>query len=123
MPGVEVDGHDFFAVNEAAREAVTRAREGGGPSLIHVHLGRHYGHFEGDAMTYRAPGEVERLRAEKDCLDLFRRKVTEAGLLDAAQLDAIDAEVGRLIDDATAAAASAPRPTPDDLLTDVYASY
>jgi len=123
MPGVAVDGHDFFAVNAAAREAVTRAREGGGPSLIHVRLGRHYGHFEGDAMTYRAPGEVERLRAEKDCLDLFRRKVTEAGLLDAAQLDAIDAEVGRLIDDATTAAANAPRPTADDLLTDVYASY
>jgi len=123
MPGVEVDGHDFFAVNAAAREAVTRARDGSGPSLIHVRLGRHYGHFEGDAMTYRAPGEVERLRAEKDCLDLFRRKVTEAGLLDAAQLDTIDAEVARLIDDAAAAAASAPRPTPDDLLTDVYASY
>jgi pyruvate dehydrogenase E1 component alpha subunit len=82
MPGVEVDGIDFFAVNEAAREAVARARDGGGPSLIHVKLHRYFGHFEGDAMTYRESGEVEQLRAERDCLARFRQRVTEAGLLE-----------------------------------------
>ncbi len=45
MPGVIVDGFDFFAVHEAAGEAVSRAREGGGPSLIEVKLTRYYGHF------------------------------------------------------------------------------
>ncbi|MCZ6524161.1 MAG: thiamine pyrophosphate-dependent dehydrogenase E1 component subunit alpha [Alphaproteobacteria bacterium] len=123
MPGHEVDGHDLFAVHEAAREAVERARAGHGPSLIHVRLNRYYGHFEGDAMTYRTPGEVEKLRAERDCLTLFRTRVGEAGLLQADQLDAIDGEVSELIDEAVAEAAAAPPPGPEDLLSDVYISY
>jgi TPP-dependent pyruvate/acetoin dehydrogenase alpha subunit len=123
MPGTEVDGHDLFAVNSAAREAVARARDGGGPSLLHVKLNRYYGHFEGDAMTYRGEGEIERLREEKDSLKIFRSKVTEAGLLEAGQLDEIDAEVSALIDAAVAEAEAAPAPEAADLLTDVYISY
>ena len=123
MPGYRVDGHDLFAVHEAAREAIERARGGGGPSLIHARLNRYYGHFEGDAMTYRAEGEVERLRAEVDCMDLFRARVTEAGLIAADQLDQIDREVAQLIDDAAQTAKAAPQPTADELLTDVYISY
>ena len=56
MPSYEVDGHDFFAVYEVAREVIERARAGGGPSLVHVRLNRYFGHFEGDAMTYRGAG-------------------------------------------------------------------
>ena len=89
MPGVVVDGHDFFAVHEAAGEAVNRARDGGGPSLLECKLNRYYGHFEGDAQTYRGPDEVKKLRETRDCLAMFREKVTGAGLLDAADLDAI----------------------------------
>ncbi|MDE0391808.1 MAG: thiamine pyrophosphate-dependent dehydrogenase E1 component subunit alpha [Rhodospirillales bacterium] len=72
MPGVEVDGFDFFAVHDAMREAVERARNGEGPSLIHIKTARFYGHFVGDAQTYRGDGEIDKLRAEKDCLNLFR---------------------------------------------------
>jgi pyruvate dehydrogenase E1 component alpha subunit len=123
MPGVQVDGHDLFAVNEAARDAVARARDGGGPSLIHVLLNRYYGHFEGDAMTYRGEGEIDRLRAERDSLKIFRTKVTEAGLLEAGQLDEVDREVGALIDEAVAEATDSAPPSASDLLTDVYVSY
>ncbi len=123
MPGQEVDGHDFFAVNDAARQAVEWARSGDGPSLIHVKLDRHYGHFEGDAMTYRADGEVERLRKERDCLNIFRTKVTEAKLLEPGELDEIDGEVKTLIDAAVAESEAAPPPTEADLQTDVYVSY
>ncbi|WP_225765704.1 thiamine pyrophosphate-dependent dehydrogenase E1 component subunit alpha [Inquilinus sp. Marseille-Q2685] len=123
MPGVQVDGHDFFAVWEAAREAVERARSGGGPTLLEVKLNRYYGHFEGDAQTYRAPGEVEAIRAQRDSLDLFRSRVTEAGLLEIAQMEAIDAEIRQAIDRAVVDAKAAPVPGPADLLTDVYVSY
>jgi pyruvate dehydrogenase E1 component alpha subunit len=81
IPSREVNGSDFFDVYEAAGEAVERARSGGGPSLLHVRLNRFYGHFEGDAMTYRAPDEVAKARANSDPLDLFRRRVVEASLL------------------------------------------
>jgi pyruvate dehydrogenase E1 component alpha subunit len=123
IPARRVDGHDFFEVWDAAREAIERARNGEGPSVLHVKLGRHYGHFEGDAMTYRGPGEVERLKAERDCLTLFRQRVTEAGLLEDAQLDTIDQEVEGVIAQSLAEAKAAPSPTEADLLTDVYASY
>ena len=56
MPGVVVDGHDFFAVYEAAGAAIERARAGGGPTLLECKVNRYYGHFEGDQQTYRAPG-------------------------------------------------------------------
>ncbi len=123
IPGVVVDGNDFFAIYDAAREAIEHARNGGGPSLLHLKLGRYYGHFEGDATTYRAPGEVDRLRAEHDCLKRFRNRVTEASLLEAHELDAIDGEVEKLIDDAVVHAKAAPLPTEADLLADVYVSY
>jgi pyruvate dehydrogenase E1 component alpha subunit len=123
LPGVVVDGHDFFAVHEAAGEAIARAREGGGPSLLECKVNRYYGHFEGDAQTYRAPNEVEEIRATRDCLEGFRRRVTSAGLVEEGELDRIDAEVKQLIDDAVAEAKAAAEPTADDLLTDVYVSY
>ena len=123
MPGVEVNGHDFFAVYEAAKDAIDRARAGGGPSLIHVRLDRHYGHFEGDAQTYRADGEQDRLRDETDCLKMFRQRVMETSLLDAKTLDDIDREVASLIGHAVTASASAPPPSTEELLTDVYVSY
>ncbi len=123
IPGYKLDGHDFFAVHEVAREAVRRARDGGGPTVLHVKLARYYGHFEGDARTYRGPGEVEQLREEKDCLALFRSRVTEAGLLEPAQFDEIDHAAVALIDEAVAAAKASPQPAADKLLTDVYVAY
>ena len=123
IPAVQVDGLDFFAIHEAAGEAVERARNGGGPSLIHAKLNRYHGHFEGDAQTYRAQGELDMLRRERDPLQFFRKRVTDAGLLEAGQLDAIDKEVLGEIDTAVHNAKAAPMPQLDRLLTDVYVSY
>jgi pyruvate dehydrogenase E1 component alpha subunit len=123
MPGVVVDGFDFFAVHEVAGEAVARARSGGGPTLIECKVGRYFGHFEGDQQTYRAPNEVEDLRRERDCLDAFARRATGAGLLEQSELDEIDRATAELIDRAVSEAKAAPDPTPADVLTDVYVSY
>jgi pyruvate dehydrogenase E1 component alpha subunit len=123
MPAVIVDGHDFFAVHEAAGVAIERARSGEGPSFIECRVNRYFGHFEGDAQTYRPPGEVEEIRANRDCLELFIGRVTESTGIDPADLEAIDREVAVLIDESVAAAKSAPAPPTEDLLTDVYVSY
>jgi pyruvate dehydrogenase E1 component alpha subunit len=123
MPSAIVDGHDFFAVYEAAGEAVKRARAGAGPSLIEVKVNRYFGHFEGDQQTYRGPDEVKNLREAKDCLLLFRKKVTSQGELTDKELDQIDEEVKREVDDAVNFAKSAPKPEASDLLTDVYVAY
>lgn len=123
VKGRRVDGHDFFAVQAAARALIEEVRKSGEPRFLHVKFNRYFGHFEGDAATYRAPGEVERLREERDCLKLFRKRVTEEGLLDERALDQVDAEAVRLVDSALAAAKEAPMPGPADLETDVYSSY
>jgi pyruvate dehydrogenase E1 component alpha subunit len=123
LPGITVDGTDFFAVHEAAGEVIRRAREGGGPSLLECKMIRFFGHFEGDAQTYRAEGENEYNRSNHDCLKLFSSRVTEAGVIDAAELEKIDSEVGALIDDAVEKAIAAPLPTAADLVTDVYVNY
>jgi TPP-dependent pyruvate/acetoin dehydrogenase alpha subunit len=123
MPAAKVNGDDFFAVHEAAREAVERARGGGGPSAIEVDTCRFYGHHSGDAQLYRGKDEVRRLREERDCLKLFRSRVGDAGLLEASELDAVDSDVAALIDQAVAAAKAAPPPDAAALLSDVYVSY
>ncbi|GAB3474664.1 MULTISPECIES: thiamine pyrophosphate-dependent dehydrogenase E1 component subunit alpha [Azotobacter] len=123
MPGVTVDGFDFFAVHEAAGAAVARARAGEGPSLIEVKLTRYYGHFEGDAQTYRDMDELKEMREVRDCLKQFRDHTVAAGLLDISQLDDIDGEVERQIEDSVIKAKSDPKPPAADLLADVYVSY
>ncbi len=123
LPAVRVSGDDFFEVHEAAREAVERARDGGGPSAIEVDTCRFYGHHSGDAQLYRGKDEVKRLREERDCLKHFRRRVTEAGLLEAHELNAVDDEVAGLIEQAVVAARAGESPNAAALLTDVYVSY
>src|SRR6266853_1485556 len=107
LPAVKVDGDDFFAVHEAAREAIERARSGGGPSAIEVDTCRFYGHHSGDAQLYRGKDEVKKLREERDCIANFRRRVDEVKLLEVDALDAIDAEVAALIDRAVEEARAA----------------
>jgi len=123
MPGVTVDGTDFFAVYEAAGEMIRRARDGGGPSLLECKMVRFHGHFEGDAQTYRAEGEVADVRANRDCLQIFTKHVSQADVINQSELAQIDAEVAVLIDDAVEQAVAAPLPEPSELLTDVYVNY
>ncbi len=72
-------------------------------------------------MLYRADGEVERLRQENDPLKIFSQQV--AGQISVEELQAIDAQVQALVDDAVAKARAADFPALESLLTDVYVSY
>ena len=123
IPGVVVDGHDFFEVYEVAGEAIERARAGGGPKLVEAKVNRYYGHFEGDAQAYRAQNEVEDIRASRDCLIGFRKRVTKHGLINVSELDEIDRRASQLIDEAVTEAHADPEPGEAALLTDVYVSY
>lgn len=123
MPGFSADGFDYFAVNEAARKAVERAREGHGPSLLYLTCTRYYGHFEGDAATYRAKGEVERLMETRDCLYGFKSRVLADGLMSADELAGIEAEVAELIDASVRSAVADVEPDISKLTDDVYVAY
>jgi pyruvate dehydrogenase E1 component alpha subunit len=84
---------------------------------------RFYGHFEGDAQTYRGPGELDDIRANKDCLKKFTAEVTASGVITTAEIKSIDDEVMQLIEKAVKEAKAAPLPTLADLTTDVYVKY
>lgn len=117
------DGTDFFSVFDTMREVLEYVRAGHGPAAVEFDTERFFGHFEGDPQRYRGEGELDRIREFRDCLKNFRTRVTDAKLLDASELDALDAEVLDQIEDAVTQARAAPRPTAEDVLADVYISY
>ena len=124
IPGVIADGMDFFDVYEKAGEAIARAREGKGPTLLDCKTYRYYGHYVGDPLTYRTKEEAEEVRQQRDPLELFeRRAVEEMGLLTADELREADAEAQAVIAEAVDFAEASQEPSPEDVLTDVYVSY
>jgi pyruvate dehydrogenase E1 component alpha subunit len=123
IPGVVVDGMDFFDVFARAGEAIGRARGGEGPSLLECKSYRYYGHYVGDPLTYRTKEESEAVRATRDPLERFAARVTTNGALAAADLERVDGEVSAAIAAAVRFAEASPPPDPADLLTDVYVRY
>lgn len=122
MPAKQLDGVDFFAVLEAMREALDRARNGGGPTTLELIVPRYLGHYIGDPQAYRTPDELKAARL-RDPIALFRKKVTEAGLLSAETLDDIDRETRERVRAAAERSVEAAFPDPGALERDVYISY
>jgi TPP-dependent pyruvate/acetoin dehydrogenase alpha subunit len=110
VPGVRVDGNDVWAVHEAAREAVARARRGGGPALLECRTYRHYGHSKGDPATYRPRHEVEHWMA-RDPLTVARERLLAEGVAEE-RLAELEAATQARIDAASAGALAASYPDP-----------
>ncbi|WP_207260167.1 thiamine pyrophosphate-dependent dehydrogenase E1 component subunit alpha [Desulfovibrio sp. Huiquan2017] len=120
MPGVVVDGNDVLAVYEAVSEAVKRARNGEGPSLIECKTYRWRGHFEGDACTYRCTEELEEWMA-KDPIPRFEAKLVEGKTLTQKEADKIKESIAKEVAEAVAFAKESPMPATSALMDDVYA--
>ena len=122
IPGVVVDGQNVIEVYAVAEQAVRRAREGEGPTLIEAKTYRYYGHFECDAMKYRTDAELDSY-LKRDPLKLFSEEIAPQADISPGDLQAIDAEVDRRLQAAIQFAKSSPMPKPQECLTDVYLSY
>lgn len=121
LPGVRVDGNDALAVYRVVKEAVERARAGGGPSFIESFTYRMGAHSTSDDPTrYRSEDEVKRW-AEKDPIDRLRRHLEREGHLDAAGAERIDEELNEEISRAIDAVEKLRPPALDTLFDDVYA--
>jgi pyruvate dehydrogenase E1 component alpha subunit len=119
MPGVVVDGNDVLAVYEAACEAVRRAREGEGPTLIECKTYRWRGHFEGDSQPYRTKQEVEEWM--KKCpIESFKAKLIEMGVLTREEAEKIDAEVSKEVAKAVKFAEESSYPSPENNVCYVF---
>jgi TPP-dependent pyruvate/acetoin dehydrogenase alpha subunit len=119
LPRILIDGNDADEVFRAAQEAYAKARAGGGPSLIECLTYRHSGHSRADPAKYRPEGELEKWK-ERDPVIVYRERLKQFGIDDKA-VAKIDAEVRKIVDDATEACKAAPMPPLDILTTDVYA--
>jgi len=122
IPGLAIDGTDVFAVYEASEDAVSRARRGEGPSLIEARAFRYYGHFVGDAQTYKTEKEVENYKV-RDPITTFRKRVLDHHLISEPELEKIDDWAKEAVEESVRYAEESPYPVPEDCLKDVYTSY
>lgn len=122
MPGVSVDGQSVSAVKRVSAEAVSRARDGHGPTLIEALTYRFDGHSANDEETYRTTEEVEYWKANRDPLKLFRQELLEAGSITGE----IEKEILNSIEDelqkAVKFASESPDPMPAAAVLDVLAA-
>ena len=114
-----IDGNDADIVYRTAQAAFERARAGRGPSLIECMTYRHSGHSRADPAKYRPDGELEEWK-KHDPITVYRERLKQFGVSDGV-IAGIDAEVKRMVDDATEKCKAAPPPSPDILFKDVYA--
>jgi TPP-dependent pyruvate/acetoin dehydrogenase alpha subunit len=121
MPGVVVDGMDVMAVYEVAGEAIERAREGAGPTLLECKTYRYFDHVgvRGMGLTYRTDEEVEKWK-KRDAIASFEKSLTEMGLLTEKKISNILGKINAEIESAIKFAEDSPHPDVSDLLEDVY---
>lgn len=121
MPGVKVDGFDPIACYAATKEAMDRARGGGGPSMIEAKCYRFLSHTtDDDDMTYRTRQEVDERRKE-DPVPNFQRFLLEHGVMSQTDLDQLHRQVLAEINEATDRAEAMPYPPKTDLYTQLHA--
>jgi pyruvate dehydrogenase E1 component alpha subunit len=119
-PGVKVDGMDVLAVYETVRQAVLRAREGGGPTYIEAITYRFRGHSISDPGTYRSEQE-KKIWKERDPIPNFAELLVKEGHASREIIEKIDAEEQAQVEKAIRFAEESPEPDPEELWTDVYA--
>ncbi|OHR99393.1 thiamine pyrophosphate-dependent dehydrogenase E1 component subunit alpha [Staphylococcus sp. HMSC36A02] len=118
MPGVRVDGMDVVEVYKAAQEAVERAKNGEGPTLIECDTYRKYGHFEGDEQKVKSPNDCN---ADKNATEDFKRQALEEGWLTEEELNEIERAAEQAVEDAVKYADESELPDVDSLHEDVFA--
>ena len=119
IPGVTVDGNDVLRVFETAREAVARARSGGGPTLIELLTYRITGHSRRDPCLYQ-PEEERKQALANEPIGRFAKDLLARGVADQKALDDILADAKAEVEAAVTRAMADPEPLPEDTLKDMF---
>jgi len=120
IPGEVADGMDVTKVYAAAGEAIQRAREGGGPSLLECKTYRFMGHSRFEPSNYRTKEELAEWKKRDPITCMAGLLRGELGATDA-ELSAVDEEAQRLMEEAVRFAEQSPDPAPDDWRRYIYA--
>jgi pyruvate dehydrogenase E1 component alpha subunit len=119
IPGVVMDGMDVFDVYEKAGKAIDQARAGQGPLLLEAVTYRFFGHFVGDPQNYRTKEEVEQWK-QRDPIQLFRKRVLAEKLLPESEMNALDVEIKKAVEEAVEFGRTSPEPELETALTDIF---
>jgi 2-oxoisovalerate dehydrogenase E1 component len=120
FPGVTLDGRDPVTCYVVAKEAVARARAGEGPTLIECLVDRLGAHSsEDDQRRYRTQEEIEHL-AQTDCLEQFKKRLLEEGVLSAKEITEYEERVKEEVSKATSEGMESPDAPAENALTNVY---
>lgn len=120
IPAAMVDGQDAEAVYAAVAQAVTRARQGDGPTLIEAKTYRYKGHSRTDPAPYRPAGELEEWLA-RDPIHILRDRMFAAGELTEADFTALQQTAQQRVHAATLWALEQPYPSLDAVYSDIWA--
>jgi len=120
FPGVTVDGRDPVTCYHVAKEAVARARAGHGPTLIECLVDRLGAHSsEDDQRRYRMQEEIDQL-AQNDCLERFKKRLLEEGILNAKEVAEYEERVKDEVTRATKEGVESPDAPAENAYTNVY---
>jgi pyruvate dehydrogenase E1 component alpha subunit len=122
MPSIQVDGNDLFAVYKASKEAIERARAGGGPSLIEAvtyRLGDHT--TADDARRYRDPEELEAWKSRDPAIRL-RKYLVAKGLWNDQMQQQAEEKAKAIVTEVVEAATGIAAPTTDDIFDSTFAT-
>ncbi len=119
IPGVQVDGMDVVAVNEAAQKALKYCRTGKGPYILEMKTYRYRGHSMSDPAKYRSREEVSKVRKESDPIDNLREVLLKHKMTTEEALKDIDREVKAVVTQAANFAQESPEPDSRELYTDI----
>lgn len=122
IPGITVDGNDVLAVYATTKDAVARAREGGGTSLIEVVTYRRKGHAEHDDQRYQPKDEIAQWADTNDPVDRYVATLLGQGWATDDGMDAVRQRVRAELDVAVAECEDDPLPEGAMALSQVYAS-
>lgn len=121
IAGAYVKDNDPIAMYKAAEEAINRARNGQGPTIIEIETYRYLGHFQGDPELYRDPAEVPGLR-QLDPIIKLRKMLAESESVSEKDLEAMEKRAKQEVDEAYQFARDSSYPDPEDAMNDVFNS-
>jgi pyruvate dehydrogenase E1 component alpha subunit len=119
IPTISTDGMDLFDVTEKAKEAVDYTRSGKGPIIIHVDTYRYKGHSMSDPATYRSRAEVDNIKKTRDPIAKVKNKLIEEYKVSKPNLEEIEDEILKKIDEAAQFAIDSQVPSDFELEKDV----